>query len=264
MASAYEQLLRDQEALQEQNVDLKTTIAKQTADQQKATLLKAEKDANRSQYVNYLNQINPYGVQSEKVADAGLINSGYFGNLKSRQYSTLQNNLASTFASRIPGETDLATSLSNTLAGYEVERQTYKNNLALSLQQLTDALASLSASSSSSSSSGTAVDSTLTSSTPSISAKSTANSWASAKIASGTTGTSTPKTTTTTTTSKSALPAMTTPDGQMLLKQIVNVINNGNIADANKKKAINNLLTVQRASNTDKDRLRMYVTAAGY
>lgn len=259
MASAYEQLLRDQEALQEQNVDLKTTIAKQTADQQKAALLKTEKETNRSQYVNYLKQINPYGVQSEQVASAGLINSGYYGNLKSRQYSNLQNNLASTFASRISGETELATSLSNTLAGYEVERQTYKNNLALSLQQLADSLAALSASSNTSSNIGTVADSV-----PSVSntaTKSTANSWASAKIASGTTGSYSPKTRTS---AKSALPSMTTPDGQMLLKQIVNVMNNGNIADANKKKAINNLLTVQRASNTDKDRLRMFITAAGY
>lgn len=73
----------------------KTDLVVEQINQQKSDAKKSYQKEQSAAYVDYQKQIDPYGVDAERLASAGLTNTGYAESLKSRAYITYQNRVAS-------------------------------------------------------------------------------------------------------------------------------------------------------------------------
>lgn len=80
----------EQKKLQQEQTDLALEKIEQQKDQAHTDYIKEQ----RASYVDYQKQIDPYGVESEKMVAAGLGGSGYSESSKVRMYTTYQNRVA--------------------------------------------------------------------------------------------------------------------------------------------------------------------------
>lgn len=80
----------EQKKLQQEQTDLALEKIEQQKDQAHQDYIKEQ----RASYVDYQKQIDPYGVESEKMVAAGLGGSGYSESSKVRMYTTYQNRVA--------------------------------------------------------------------------------------------------------------------------------------------------------------------------
>lgn len=80
----------EQKKLQQEQTDLALEKIEQQKDQAHTDYLKEQ----RGSYVDYQRQIDPYGVESEKMAASGLAGTGYAETSKVRMYTAYQNRVA--------------------------------------------------------------------------------------------------------------------------------------------------------------------------
>ncbi len=105
----------------------------------------AEKDYNKEQraaYVDYMNQINPYGVEAEKRAAAGLSGAlGYLQSVQARNFNTYQNRVAvahEAFLKAVQGYDNAIADakLQNSSVLAEIALNTFEQTTTLALQGL--------------------------------------------------------------------------------------------------------------------------------
>lgn len=88
--ASVEQYGKEQTKNQQAQSDLAIQKIEQTKEQAHKDYIKEQTGA----YGDYLRQINPYGVEAEKMADAGLANSGYSEASRTNAYIAYQNRVA--------------------------------------------------------------------------------------------------------------------------------------------------------------------------
>lgn len=93
----YDQQIANEKAWLEKQQQLqqeKTDFAIHEINQQKEQLKKDYQKEQSAAYVDYQKGINPYGVNSEQAAAAGMANSGYSESSQVRMYTAYQNRVA--------------------------------------------------------------------------------------------------------------------------------------------------------------------------
>ena len=86
--------IQNQAAVLAQNQQAATDLAVSQIEQKKAELKESYKKEQSAAYTDYQKQINPYGVNTEAMADNGLLNSGYSESSKVRMYNEYQRRAA--------------------------------------------------------------------------------------------------------------------------------------------------------------------------
>lgn len=89
----YSDYLKQAYEKQLQAIDKQSEATKLQTQYQQQQAQATKRDNNRSLYTSYVKAGNPYGVNAEKTAQAGLNNSGYAMNVRNNNYRTYQEGL---------------------------------------------------------------------------------------------------------------------------------------------------------------------------
>lgn len=90
LSKAYEDYGNKQQELQQQRTDFTVDQINQNKEWAKKDYEKEQKGA----YQDYVNQVNPYGVNAEQMAQNGLLGTGYSESSKVSMYNAYQNRVA--------------------------------------------------------------------------------------------------------------------------------------------------------------------------
>ena len=128
--------IKEQEDILNQQTDFTVKQIEQKKEQ-------AQKDLEKEQaaaYGDYRKQINPYGVNAEIMASAGLTNSGYSETSKVAMYNAYQNRVATARAVYETAKTNYEigiqeAKIQNSVALAEIRANALKQQLEFSLQE---------------------------------------------------------------------------------------------------------------------------------
>lgn len=128
--------IKEQEDVLNQQTDFTVKQIEQKKEQ-------AQKDLEKEQaaaYGDYRKQVNPYGVNAEKMASAGLTNSGYSETSKVAMYNAYQNRVATARAVYETAKTNYEigiqeAKIQNSVALAEIRANALKQQLEFSLQE---------------------------------------------------------------------------------------------------------------------------------
>ena len=138
----YDKLIENSEAWADKQAEIQNQQTEFTIEQIEQQREKAQKDYLKEQsaaYVDWQKQSNPYGVQAEQTASAGMSNTGYAETLQVSMYNTYQNRVAT--AREVIAQANLnfdngikEAKLQNSSILAEIHFRAYQEQLQLGLQ----------------------------------------------------------------------------------------------------------------------------------
>lgn len=138
----YDKLIENSEAWADKQAEIQNQQTEFTIEQIEQQREKAQKDYLKEQsaaYVDWQKQSNPYGVQAEQTASAGMRNTGYAETLQVSMYNTYQNRVAT--AREVIAQANLnfdngikEAKLQNSAILAEIHFKAYQEQLELGLQ----------------------------------------------------------------------------------------------------------------------------------